>query len=54
MKSKIILENDYFIVRQNDNGLYDLTIKTYMQDVCRWIIEKDKVNVKRKSSKKNN
>lgn len=54
MKYKTVLENAYFIVRQNDNGLYDLTIKTYMQDVCKWIIEKGSQDVENENTEKNN
>lgn len=45
---KVLLENEHFKITMNDHGLMNLYILTYMQDVCRYILNKEGIKIPKK------
>lgn len=47
-KEKELLKNDWFRITLNEDGLLNLYILTYMQDVCKYILSKEGIKIPKK------
>ena len=47
-KEKELLKNNWFKITLNEDGLLNLYILTYMQDVCRYILNKEGIKIPKK------